>query len=98
MGLQRATKACFALRELLESWRGLRTGFTAAGRRGRPRSDARDDDDDRAISSWDARSRSRAAARTFPAALTRVLYETLRLERGHTVPVGPIGAQVRDMG
>uniref|UniRef100_A0A7S0I7K8 Tubulin polyglutamylase complex subunit 1-like C-terminal domain-containing protein n=1 Tax=Micromonas pusilla TaxID=38833 RepID=A0A7S0I7K8_MICPS len=96
---QRATKACHALRELLEELERLyerRGGFTAAGTTGTPD----DDDDDRALlEPGCAFEVSRRRSHLPKAALTRVLYETLRLEReAIPYPWGPIGAQVRDMG
>ena len=102
---QRATKACFALRELLEELERLyeRRGFTAAGPTGTPEEPETlrdDDDDDRALlEPGCAFEVSRRRSHLPKAALTRVLYETLRLEReAIPYPWGPIGAQVRDMG
>ena len=103
---QRATKACFALRELLEELERLyeRRGFTAAGpATGTPEEPETlrdDDDDDRVIlEPGCAFEVSRRRSHLPKTALTRVLYETLRLEReAIPYPWGPIGAQVRDMG
>ena len=106
---QRATKACFAMRELLEELERLyeRRGFTGAGpsktpeepeRSGEPWRDL-DDDSESLLEPGCAFEVSRRRSHLPKAALTRVLYETLRLEReAIPYPWGPIGAQVRDMG
>ena len=105
---QRATKACFALRELLEELERLyeRRGFTGAGpsksiteEPERLRHDDDDDDPESLLEPGCAFEVSRRRSHLPKAALTRVLYETLRLEReAIPYPWGPIGAQVRDMG
>lgn len=103
---QRAAKACFALRELLEELERLyeRRGFTGAGPSRTPTEPERgfteEPDDRRAIlEPGCAFEVSHRRSHLPKAALTRVLYETLRLER-EAIPYhwGPIGKQVRDMG
>ena len=95
---QRATKACFALRETLEELEKLyeRRGAGSADDGDASTSNNHEPDDDGEPESAFQVHRSITLPK---AALTRVLYETVRLEReAIPYPWGPIGAQVRDMG
>ena len=95
---QRATKACFALRETLEELEKLyeRRGAGSADDGDASTSNNHEPDDDGEPESAFQVHHSITLPK---AALTRVLYETVRLEReAIPYPWGPIGAQVRDMG